>query len=991
MKNALKSTVKNSRKKAQETQKTNRLFYLLFLSFLCLFAANCAFAYSGGNGEPNTPYQIADVNNLLQLAADINNYDKYFILTADIDLAGHNFNNSVIAPTTYDGHCVPFGGVFDGAGHKIRNLSIIAGEGTCCLGLFGTTGSGVNHQTEIKNLGLEDVNITAEKYSYGIGGLAGWLAGTVCSNSYSTGVISIGLMVHDVGGLVGLNYGNINNCYSKGAIISEGALNTEEGYAMGYCGGFGGLVGVNGGWTNLGEGVETGYISNSWSSCNVTSGSRSYGMGGLVGANAAPGGNINNCYATGTVSGGYYSAELGGLVGGVGGYINACFSTGPVSGGSNSWGIGGLIGGCIGSVSNCYSTGDVYSGTDSLYIGGLVGLVTSEEGERNNYSGVINNCYSVGNVTASSSSEYVGGLVGDLFQSSIIHSYYLVTSGPDNGLGEPLTDSQMKHQASFVDWDFVGETANGTEDIWCIIEGITYPKLAWFGGCAVSVWPFSETSGLVVYDSSSHGHDGNIIDATRINDPVRGQCLKFDGTNDYVSVPDDPNLNITGEITISAWIYLESGGDSAQGIVTKTVDNGAFDNPFDFRTANGYLTLVRADEEGHDYVYSTQQVPINRWHHVLVRVDRNNVPDFYIDGVVTGKTVTSFTRTPTDNNNPVLIGKRDDGLYFKGSIDDVLIYNRALSDTEIQELYWGSLSYKASVPNPADNQTGVGTDVVLSWIPGNRAITHDLYFGTDFNEVNDADINDSTVYMGSQDANYWDVSNYNSNGLDSNTTYYWRIDEVTASATTKGDVWAFQTPILVDWWKFDESNGAVAHDSAGTHNGFVSGATWTTGHINGALSFDGINDSVYCGGVNYDNITVSAWMKTSTQGALVSNRYTSSGSGTWYTLFSNAIEIGDNSQGGYKYLYFDTNDTNTLDNAWHHIVYTKSGITHAIYVDGSLNQQFTSNANINNGSMPMYIGKKWNYSGGWFNGKIDDVRIYNGALSATEVLQLYQN
>jgi hypothetical protein len=61
----------------------------------------------------------------------------------------------------------------------------------------------------------------------------------------------------------------------------------------------------------------------------------------------------------------------------------------------------------------------------------------------------------------------------------ITHSYFLDTSGPDNGLGTPLDDPNMKKQASFIGWDFVGETANGTGDIWWILENITYPKLNW--------------------------------------------------------------------------------------------------------------------------------------------------------------------------------------------------------------------------------------------------------------------------------------------------------------------------------------------------------------------------------------------------------------------------------------------------------------------------------------------------------------------------------
>ena len=133
--NTLTSTAKNSRKKAQETQKTNWFFYLLFLCFLCLFVANYTYAYSGGTASRNTPYQIADVNNLLQLANNTADYNKCFILTADIDLGGHTFTAAVIAPDTdninggFQGTI--FTGVFDGNGLKITNLTINTnGEGS---------------------------------------------------------------------------------------------------------------------------------------------------------------------------------------------------------------------------------------------------------------------------------------------------------------------------------------------------------------------------------------------------------------------------------------------------------------------------------------------------------------------------------------------------------------------------------------------------------------------------------------------------------------------------------------------------------------------------------------------------------------------------------------------------------------------------------------------------------------------------------------------
>ena len=125
--------------------------------------------YSGGSGDADDPYQIATADDLLALAADTGDYNKHFILTADIDLdpnlpGNPVFTTAVIAADTsssYGFQGTFFIGVFDGAGHKIINLTINTnGANNNYLGLFGNVSGG-----EIKNLGLENVNITGGNVS----------------------------------------------------------------------------------------------------------------------------------------------------------------------------------------------------------------------------------------------------------------------------------------------------------------------------------------------------------------------------------------------------------------------------------------------------------------------------------------------------------------------------------------------------------------------------------------------------------------------------------------------------------------------------------------------------------------------------------------------------------------------------------------------------------------------------------------------------------
>ncbi len=110
---------------------------------------------------------------------------------------------------------------------------------------------------------------------------------------------------------------------------------------------------------------------------------------------------------------------------------------------------------------------------------------------------------------------------------------------------------------------------------------------------------------------------------------------------------------------------------------------------------------------------------------------------------------------------------------------------------------WGGWSFNlaplaASRPLPPDNGCGAGEDVVLTWTAGVEAVAHDVYFGTDFNEVCDADINDATgIYQGRSDVNDYEIY-----GLGPDSSYYWRVDEIDANDLNnpvRGPVWIFTT------------------------------------------------------------------------------------------------------------------------------------------------------------------------------------------------------
>jgi hypothetical protein len=407
------------------------------LSSLCL-------AYSGGDGTAGNPYQIADANDLLELAADASHYDKDFILTADIDLTGQTFTAAVIAPdmddSNYDFDGDEFTGTLDGNTHQIKNFTINGGN-NYYIGLLGQIGV----DGQIKNLAIVNATIQGNYY---VGGLVGGNYGII-SSCYTTGAVGGNGCV---GGLAGVNSsGTISFCHAAVSVDGIGSI--------------GGLVGFN----CLGI---LGYYESMIRFCYATgevSGDSS--VGGLVGDNN--GGTIISCFATGAVNG--YS-DTGGLLGkneisfmSLGSYetgeVVSCYAAGTVSGEDY---VGGLLGANIAShVADSYSTGFV---TGISNVGGLVGWSAS----------FMEQCETVCNPSCVTTCNYVAVTDTSLVEYSFWNT---ITSGQTTSSGATgKTTAEMKTFSTFTDagWDFTDETVNGTNDIWRMCQdGILYPKPSW--------------------------------------------------------------------------------------------------------------------------------------------------------------------------------------------------------------------------------------------------------------------------------------------------------------------------------------------------------------------------------------------------------------------------------------------------------------------------------------------------------------------------------
>jgi subtilisin family serine protease len=591
---------------------------------------------------------------------------------------------------------------------------------------------------------------------------------------------------------------------------------------------------------------------------------------------------------------------------------------------------------------------------------------------------------------------------------ALSHDVYLGTDY--NDVNDANTFSpEYKGNQDVNNWDPCGLELDTTY-YWRIDErnhsgttkGDVWSFTTWVAPNLVSLWKFDEGSGTIAYDSAGN-NDGTLVNGPVWTTGKINGALGFDGVDDYVDCGNDASLNIgTSGWTAIAWFKI-SDRTQYKGILGKWDGGGSNDSyrivVYDGSLSGGVqdkVSFVIYDGSSRYWATSIKTVTDDNWHHVCGVRDSSGIR-IYVDGVEENSKAMPSSANISNSTN-LLVGKGYSGGWnFNGLIDDVRIYDRALSAGEIWQLYREGLGPKAFAPKPADGATGVDPNIVLSWSPGKGALSHDVYLGTDYSDVNDANTF-SPEYKGNQDVNNWDPC-----GLELDTTYYWRIDEVNGPSIYKGDVWSFTTraefePNLVSWWKFDEGSGSVAYDSAGDNDGTITGATWTTGQIDGALSFDGSSDYITVGDksdLEQQAFTLTFWAKLNNP-----SRSLNGGIAKGY-IFGSATEFSytlDFHEGNARAGIINTSDAGfsitglIVNSDWHMWTMTVGSGTLKLYKDGAFVNSvgYTGTIDYTKDNNNFVIGARDNGSYA-FDGKIDDVRFYNRALSAGEILQLYQD
>jgi len=317
----------------------------------------------------------------------------------------------------------------------------------------------------------------------------------------------------------------------------------------------------------------------------------------------------------------------------------------------------------------------------------------------------------------------------------------------------------------------------------------------------VGWWTFDDGSGTVAKDLS-----GNGVDATFFGEPTwgteagHGGVLLFDGTTatpEYVLMDGSYQVPV---YTITLWFRVEDG--SGQRDIFSAYAPGVQHGILLELGGDGtlrYLHRYPLGTGGGTNIYTSTTYGDGAWYHAAMVKSVDTIA-LYINGELVDSAADTSEFNPGDAFGVVLgilDHEREPGRLFPGAMDDFRIYDRPMSQEEIQAIMEAEPWPYAWGPIPANGALHPDTWVNLGWLPGPFAVSHDVYFGDNFDDVNDGA---EGAFQGNQTATFL-VAGFPGfaypDGLVPGITYYWRIDEVNdtnPNSPWKGDVWSFLVP-----------------------------------------------------------------------------------------------------------------------------------------------------------------------------------------------------
>ena len=329
----------------------------------------------------------------------------------------------------------------------------------------------------------------------------------------------------------------------------------------------------------------------------------------------------------------------------------------------------------------------------------------------------------------------------------------------------------------------------------------------------VGYWKLDEGAGGTAVDYSGYDHHGTLTGDPQWADGYDVGALDF-GAGDFVDAVDFKGVTGTQSRTVSAWIKTSAIGEVASWGANTAGQKWIFR----VQESNGTVGAIRVEVNG-GYQVGSIDLRNGQWHHVAAVLDADDNPNvteitLYVDGAPEPISAQLDEAIDTAASSNFRIGQSSWGSRpFTGLIDDVRLYDRALTAEEIKQVMRVD-PLIAWAPSPANGSTpDVARAATLTWSAGDAASGHDVYFGADKDAVDSADSSDTTgIYAGRQNATSYAVGADVAWGAG---PFYWRIDESNADGTiTKGRLWTFTVAdfLLVD--DFESYNNIEPPDAA---------------------------------------------------------------------------------------------------------------------------------------------------------------------------------
>jgi len=466
-------------------------------------------------------------------------------------------------------------------------------------------------------------------------------------------------------------------------------------------------------------------------------------------------------------------------------------------------------------------------------------------------------------------------------------------------------------------------------------------------------------------DYSGNGNDGIAYGTTVTTDHLGNAtgALYFDGISSRIDLPSDFDFP---ERTISLWLKADTFMIGGRWAYSSDHASIVYGQTMIYMESQGGINKLGFGVGSNFYKYENAQT--NTWYHAAISIHQNYIK-FYVNGIVVDSIANNSFAHSNDGNNFAKIGTtRKNDRFFPGTIDEVKIYNCALSDSEINSLY----ACNVPLPFVQDDTLNNPGSIMLTASGGAHITWYDSPSG---GNILSTDSSFTTPFL------YY------------TTTFY--VSNTTSCESGRVPVTVHVTaPIscISAWYKLDNN----ANDFSGNnYNGTIHGATPTSdrfGNPNSALYFNGTSNYIDLpSDFDYSQRTLSLWLKASVFPTSTSIIYTSDHGGLQYgatTILANQNSgvneivhiIGTN---GYHYQ-------NVLTNTWYHLAIVVNLNYIKYYINGSpLDSVPRGNLGSSvSGHNTALIGTSRNFDR-YFNGAVDDIQIYNCALSNLEINALY--